>query len=498
MTEQLEDDFWAEERARDTAARGRQVDPSACGTCRNRVAAGGQVEHGECAQRAILLPAPDSPGYELLTGLSGEELAALPPRFHIPAYMESSTPQMWVCAVCWGDGWVTGWPCKTAVKHGLRVFTPEHDAETAAKRQAAELAEHRAEANTPLVVSRFDVAMEPAPEEEPGLTVGAVAEDGRPVALVFDGEARVKVAGWLTPVVELEQQLAEMTRLRDNAVRALYRDDVDTDIDLEETIAAPFYGPGWCWEEHEIQPVVREAASAVRPAFGKLTQQRDEARARVAELETELKKYVGAEPTIAEEMAYVSRCLFAVYDLCAEAKRTGSLGITPEAVEQAANGEWTADTPRPALPWAHVMDDSDLHLFLDDLVSAALNRWQTDQDGPIPDRVTLAEIEQACARWRTPGQGYRSDEPARQPPTRAYPPALPWAALMDGEDLAGFLRDLDAGMRDAARQAHFAGRPQAPAVLTALEHACATWRLIAETQHAHNTAAGPDAETEGR
>jgi hypothetical protein len=69
---------------------------------------------------------------------------------------------------------------------------------------------------------------------------------------------------------------------------------------------------------------------------------------------------------------------------------------------------------------------------------------------------------------------------------------------MDGEDLAGFLRDLDAGMRDAARQAHFAGRPQAPAVLTALEHACATWRLIAETQHAHNTAAGPDAETEGR
>lgn len=51
----------------------------------------------------------------------------------------------------------------------------------------------------PLVVSRNDVAMEPAPEEEPGLTVGAVAEDGRPVALLFDPEARAKVASWLAP-----------------------------------------------------------------------------------------------------------------------------------------------------------------------------------------------------------------------------------------------------------------------------------------------------------
>ncbi|WP_406168914.1 hypothetical protein [Streptomyces sp. NBC_00996] len=58
------------------------------------------------------------------------------------------------------------------------------------------LAEHQAE---PLIVSRYDVAMEPAPEEEPVLTVGAVAEDGRPVALLFDLEARAKVAGWLAP-----------------------------------------------------------------------------------------------------------------------------------------------------------------------------------------------------------------------------------------------------------------------------------------------------------
>lgn len=51
----------------------------------------------------------------------------------------------------------------------------------------------------PLGVSRFDVAIEPAPEDEPILTIGAIAEDGRPVALFLDEETRSKVAGWLEP-----------------------------------------------------------------------------------------------------------------------------------------------------------------------------------------------------------------------------------------------------------------------------------------------------------
>ncbi|MFI6249017.1 hypothetical protein [Streptomyces sp. NPDC051016] len=51
----------------------------------------------------------------------------------------------------------------------------------------------------PLTVSRFDVAIEPAPEEEPVFTVGAIADDGRPVALLFDPETRQRVAGWLAP-----------------------------------------------------------------------------------------------------------------------------------------------------------------------------------------------------------------------------------------------------------------------------------------------------------
>lgn len=59
--------------------------------------------------------------------------------------------------------------------------------------------------------------------------------------------------------------------------------------------------------------------------------ERDEAR-------TELAKYVGAEPTIAEEMAYLSECLTAVHDLCnraqAQAERWEHPLPVPEWVEQ--------------------------------------------------------------------------------------------------------------------------------------------------------------------
>jgi hypothetical protein len=60
----------------------------------------------------------------------------------------------------------------------------------------------------------------------------------------------------------------------------------------------------------------------------------------------------------------------------------------------------------PALPWAAVMAEEDLHLFLNDLASAAINRWHSDPC--VPNRETLQLVEEACARWRTPG-GYRSD-----------------------------------------------------------------------------------------
>lgn len=68
-------------------------------------------------------------------------------------------------------------------------------------------------------------------------------------------------------------------------------------------------------------------------------------------------------------------------------------------------------------------------------------------------------------------------------PDGKYPPALPWAALMDDEDRADFLDELAAAATTLA---------DSEVVLAEVEKACATWRLIAEAQHGHNTAPGPD------
>src|ERR1044072_3157717 len=60
--------------------------------------------------------------------------------------------------------------------------------------------------------------------------------------------------------------------------------------------------------------------------------------AEVQRLKGELAKYVGAEPTIAEEMAHLSSCLDAVHALCDEA---GAKGIT-------SGGTFTVDAVRDA------------------------------------------------------------------------------------------------------------------------------------------------------
>ncbi|MFF0426884.1 hypothetical protein ACFYUJ_21030 [Streptomyces sp. NPDC004520] len=60
-------------------------------------------------------------------------------------------------------------------------------------------------------------------------------------------------------------------------------------------------------------------------------------RVRVTELEAELKKYVGVEPTIAEEMAYLSRCLDAVIGVCDAAERQATRWEHPLPVP-----EWVA------------------------------------------------------------------------------------------------------------------------------------------------------------
>lgn len=134
------DPFWVKARSEFLAKASTDADPSACGTCRGNAEAGKPVEHEGCAQRATLLQAPDHPHYEILAGFSLEENAKLPARFHVPVFDDSGKPNSWLCAVCWEEGVVTGWPCATATKYGTQVFTPQHTAETVQRRQAAQAA----------------------------------------------------------------------------------------------------------------------------------------------------------------------------------------------------------------------------------------------------------------------------------------------------------------------------------------------------------------------
>lgn len=76
--------------------------------------------------------------------------------------------------------------------------------------------------------------------------------------------------------------------------------------------------------------------------------------------------------------------------------------------------------------------------------------------------------------------------PVPEPSSGGYPPALPWARLMDDEDLADFLDELAASAITHASNAR---------ALAEVEDTIARWRLIAEAQHGHNTAPGPDALT---
>lgn len=135
------DPFWVKNRAEFLAKLSSHADPTACGTCRSSTEAGKPVEHEECQQRATLLHAPDHPYYEILAGFSLEENEKLPARFHVPVFDDCGVPNSWLCAVCQEEGQVVGWPCATATKYGTQVFTDQHKAETAQKKQAARIAE---------------------------------------------------------------------------------------------------------------------------------------------------------------------------------------------------------------------------------------------------------------------------------------------------------------------------------------------------------------------
>lgn len=98
------------------------VSRTACGTCKARWMLGRPMEHEGCKMRAVLAPAPDHPDYETLADLTAQQRTELPARFHIPVFVDSGSPAMWLCAVC-GDGDSGAmWPCSTAATCGGEVF----------------------------------------------------------------------------------------------------------------------------------------------------------------------------------------------------------------------------------------------------------------------------------------------------------------------------------------------------------------------------------------
>jgi hypothetical protein len=87
----------------------------------------------------------------------------------------------------------------------------------------------------------------------------------------------------------------------------------------------------------------KEDAASLRTKVGDRNATIDRLSTRIGELEAELAKYVGKEPTLTEEMQYVGSCLDAVYDLVNGAKKRGHEVVTTAEVEQAASGDWPRD-----------------------------------------------------------------------------------------------------------------------------------------------------------
>ncbi|MGW7597301.1 hypothetical protein [Streptomyces antimycoticus] len=120
---------------------------------------------------------------------------------------------------------------------------------------------------------------------------------------------------------------------------------------------------------------------------------------RVEQLTDELAKYVGKEPTVAEEMAYLNRCLNAVYDLCEQTKKNARRWENPlpvpewvDAVEQAADGQRDGDG---SSPWVRAVSG------LNALVDAGVSFW-IEPDGHIsnPTGDEHIEYDHETERWR--------------------------------------------------------------------------------------------------
>lgn len=162
--------------------------------------------------------------------------------------------------------------------------------------------------------------------------------------------------------------------------------------------------------DDRVAPVISAHLAVLLAEIDGLRAQRDRRRARLVAMDADALNMRGALSPNGEDrkvpfplgptlLPAVEWLISRVAELEAERHSTN------EALDDAVR-ELRASAQH-ALPWAHTMPDDDLSGFLNDLVSAAMGRWQSDPE--VPDREVLAAVEKACAAWRTPGEGFRSD-----------------------------------------------------------------------------------------
>ncbi|MFC7983868.1 hypothetical protein [Streptomyces sp. NPDC057336] len=161
------------------------------------------------------------------------------------------------------------------------------------------------------------------------------------------------------------------------------------------------------------------------------------------------------------------------------------------------DGRVSASCGKPHHPtWLRAVDDTrgcpwcEVDAAHEEAIGANLARWEEEQENARL-RLALKAAQRGRREAREVARNaVRVTEQSVEELKRehaantSYSSALPWARLMDDEDLSEFLAEVE----------HAIATPGAtPAEgLAAVEEACGTWRLIAEAQHAHNIAPGPD------
>jgi hypothetical protein len=122
------------------------------------------------------------------------------------------------------------------------------------------------------------------PEPLTNATVNQHAE------IVQPGSIDAILAAQTAEILRLRALVTEMTRCRDNALAALYRDDVETDPHLPSVAADAITGMNFDWDdERVVQDIADTVARALQPEFGKLTQERDKLRAELEQARAKIR-----------------------------------------------------------------------------------------------------------------------------------------------------------------------------------------------------------------